>query len=199
MFYLFEKQNGQLIETELLPTLFVPMTGQSEDQRDVLPDPANPRIRNGGFEEQREDGLATGWHYQRRTQLLEDSPPEGARYMSFENSNPGRSSHVLQGLALDGSAVPAITLQITIRVDDVRRGNETHEQPGLVLHFFDQRRRPLGQQVVGPWLAQTDSWQTITRRINVPNTTREAILQVGLNGATGTLSIDDVQITPHPR
>jgi protein-L-isoaspartate(D-aspartate) O-methyltransferase len=42
-----------------LPTLFVPMTGVAEAGREIKPDPANPRIANGGFEE-----------------LAQDSPPE---------------------------------------------------------------------------------------------------------------------------
>lgn len=199
VFHLLEKKDGKLVETELLPTLFVPMTGRSEELRDVKPDPTNPQIRNGGFEEQREDGLVTGWHYQRRTQVLDNGAAEGGHCLCFENADPGRSSHILQGLALDGSAVPSVTLSITIRVDEVRRGEESWEQPGLILHFFDQRRRPLGQEVIGPWLAESHEWQTITQRMDVPSGTREAILQVGLNGATGRLCIDNVQLTPHPR
>ena len=33
----------------------------------------------------------------------------------------------------------------------------------------------------------------------MPASAREAIVQVGLNGATGTLAIDNVTLTPHPR
>lgn len=57
----------------------------------------------------------------------------------------------------------------------------------------------LAHLVIDPWLAETDTWQTITRRISVPPSAREAILQVGLNGATGRLCIDDVQLNPQAR
>jgi len=199
VFHLFEKRDGELLETKLLPTLFVPMTGRSEDERDVKPDPLNPRIVNGGFEDLREDGLAAGWHYQRRTRLSEEKPPEGSRYIVFENSEPGRTSHILQALAIDGGAISYITISLNIRVDDARRGPSPDEEPALIVHFFDQRRLPIGQQTIGPWLAESDVWQKITERVRVPNTAREAIIQVGLNGATGTLNVDHVELTPQRR
>ncbi len=50
MFHLLEKKDGKLEQKKLIPTLFVPMTGRSEELRAVLPDPKNPKIVNGGFE-----------------------------------------------------------------------------------------------------------------------------------------------------
>ncbi|GAG34273.1 unnamed protein product, partial [marine sediment metagenome] len=44
---LLKKVNGKLVPSALRPTLFVPMTGQAEDQREIMPDPANPEILNG--------------------------------------------------------------------------------------------------------------------------------------------------------
>ncbi len=199
VFHLLEKQNGKMVETKLLPTLFVPMTGESEDRRQVQPDPAHPRIVNGGFEQTRDDGLAVGWHYQRRTALLEDKPPEGVRYICFENSDPGRSAHILQGLAIDGSAVTSLTVSLTIKVDQVRQGKASGEEPALVLHFFDQRRVPIGQKVIGPWLAESDTWEKVSQQVSVPSSTREAIIQVGLNGATGRLSLDNIVLAPQRR
>ena len=58
----------------MLPTLFVPMTGISEDKREVKPDPLKPRIVNGSFEfDKNEDGRADNWHYQRQTHRLTTS------------------------------------------------------------------------------------------------------------------------------
>ena len=199
VFHLLEKRDGQLVSTELLPTLFVPMTGRSEDERAVQPDPRNPQLVNGGFEDLRDDGLARGWHYQRRTRIEDADAPQGAQYLVFENSDPGRTSHILQGLALDGGQVPFITLSLNIRVDRVRNGPDSGQSPQLIIHFFDQRRQPIGQQTIGPWLAELENWQTVAERLQVPAATREAIIQVGLNGATGTLAVDSVQLAPHPR
>ena len=41
--YLFQKQDGKLKKVALLPTLFVPMTGQAEDDRVVQPQPRTPQ------------------------------------------------------------------------------------------------------------------------------------------------------------
>lgn len=199
VFHLLEKRDGQLTNTELLPTLFVPMTGQSEDERAVQPDPRNPQIVNGDFEDLRDDGLARGWHYQRRTRIDDSGSGQGNHFMVFENSDPGRTSHILQGLALDGGQVPSITLSLNIRVNQVRSGPDGGQSPQMIIHFFDQRRQPIGLQTIGPWLADSENWQSVSERIQVPAATREAIVQIGLNGATGTLSIDNVQLTPHPR
>ena len=49
--YLFRKHGDQLKSEALKATLFVPMTGEAESQRKVLPDPLHPKIANGGFEE----------------------------------------------------------------------------------------------------------------------------------------------------
>ncbi|MEX2286005.1 MAG: protein-L-isoaspartate(D-aspartate) O-methyltransferase, partial [Planctomycetaceae bacterium] len=38
VFHLLEKKNGKLVPTRLISTLFVPMTGQSEEERRVKPD-----------------------------------------------------------------------------------------------------------------------------------------------------------------
>ncbi|MBL8849001.1 MAG: protein-L-isoaspartate(D-aspartate) O-methyltransferase [Planctomycetaceae bacterium] len=199
VFHLLVKQDGELQETELLPTLFVPMTGQSEDERAVKPDAAHPQIANGSFEELRDDGLAVGWHYQRRTTVEEGTAPDGTHWMQFENTNRGRTSHILQGLAIDGRAVSAVDISLQIKVGDIRQGESDSEVPMLVIHWFDQKRQPIGQKSIGPWLAESENWQRISERVIVPEHTREAIVMVGLNGATGTLGIDNVRLKPEAR
>ena len=50
------------------------MTGKAEIERQVKPDPANPRLINGSFEEEPEfkaDGGQPGWYYERLV-----TPPE---------------------------------------------------------------------------------------------------------------------------
>ena len=66
------------------------------------------------------------------------------------------------------------------------------------LTFYDDERRQLGLHWLGPFRG-TDDWHPQQDEFKVPIRTREAILRVGLFGATGQLSIDDVRITPTPR
>ncbi len=200
VFHLFEKKGGELVETKLLPTLFVPMTGKSEQQRQVQPDPRRPQIVNGGFElSTLEPGQADGWHYQRRSELVADNAPEGTRYLRFTNQDAGRTAHILQGLAVDGRIIGALQVTLKMRLTDLRPGAEPHEWPGVHLHFFDARRLPIGVQSLPPWRSDVPVWTTISETVPVPRGAQEMIFQVGLNGATGTLSLDDIRLTPRPR
>ncbi len=200
VFHLFEKRDGKLVATRLQPTLFVPMTGRSEDRRKVKPDPGNPQIVNAGFEAaDATTGRFAHWHYQRRTSLMIDDPSEGRQYICFENDQPGRSAHILQGFAVDGSRIAALSLSLKYRTTDVRAGRQSSDRPSLVLYFFDPKRLPIGRAVIGPWRSDAPEWTATGDRIPIPSRTREAILQIGLNGATGTLCVDDIRLTKHDR
>src|SRR6056297_2640284 len=49
--YRMIKKDGKLERQPLRPTLFVPMTGEAEESRQLQPDPANPQVVNGDFEQ----------------------------------------------------------------------------------------------------------------------------------------------------
>ncbi|MGE0375964.1 MAG: protein-L-isoaspartate(D-aspartate) O-methyltransferase [Planctomycetaceae bacterium] len=200
VFHLFEKRDGKLVATRLQPTLFVPMTGRSEEARTVQPDAANPALVNAGFEDANpQTGRFDHWHYQRRTSVVTGDAPEGSRYIQFENDEPGRTAHVLQGFAVDGSQIAALTISLKYRTAGVRAGRQLSEQPSLVLHFFDTQRLQIGESVIGPWRSDAGQWTTAGGRIAIPSRAREAIVQIGLNGATGTLCVDDIRLTVHAR
>ena len=199
MFVLFEKQNGKLVETKLIPTLFVPMTGISEANRRIKPDPIRPVIFNPGFEtDENKDGRADGWHYQRQTELVEvDDPREGSRCLLLTNESPGRLAQVLQGLPLDGKRIGAVRLQLWARYEDIVPAGKFGEAAALV-HFYDNVRRDLGTAVVGKFRGSI-GWQSVGRTIPVPPKTKEIIIRVGLNGATGRLWADALQLQVQPR
>lgn len=199
VFHLLEKRDGKLVQQRLQPTLFVPMTGKSEELREVQPDGSHPEIAGAGFEELDRSGRLEHWHYQRRAEPMTGDAAEGEQFVRFENDEPGRTAHMVQGLALDGSRVDAITLSCQYRGEDLAGGTQSHERAALLLHFYDDRRLPIGTVTVGPWLVDTDAWVTASGRFDVPSRTREAIIQIGLNGGTGVLDVDDVRLTPHGR
>lgn len=197
-FYLLKKEDGQLVEEKLVATLFVPMTGESEDQRRVKPDPRNPSVVNGDFEyDENDDGRVDGWHYQRQVELSTDSPIHGSRCLRFQ-SEGSALSQALQGTGIDGRFVGALNIAIWARTDSVVPGSGAGESASLVIHFYDAIRRDLGTQVVCRWRG-TSNWQEVRRRIPVPAAAREMIIRIGLNGATGTLDLDQFRMQPVPR
>jgi len=196
VFYLLEKQNGRLVSQQLQPTLFVPMTGQSEDNRRVKPDPTQPTLVNGSFEQdENNDGFIDGFHYQRRLTRMDENAPDGNWYVEFENDQAGQIAHMLQGFAIDGRAVRKIQVGLDVLLTDIQRGRTIYERPGLVIHYYDENRKPLGSDRVGDWQPQP-SWQRIDTTAKVPVEAREAIIQFGLNGAPGRVAIDDVVVRP---
>ena len=198
-FHLFEKKDGKLEQKRLIPTLFVPMTGKSEGLREALPDPLHPRLLNASFElDENKDGLPDNWHYQRLTELLTTEPPDGKVFLRMENSDPGRLAQALQGMAIDGRKIGSVAISLQMRVKDIRPGSEPIAKPLLAVHFYDQLRKDIDTQIVGPWLRESD-WELVGTTITVPKEAREAIIRIGLNGATGRLDIDDIRFRPKPR
>jgi len=195
--HVLKKAGGKLEVEAIEPTLFVPMTGEAEDRRQVQPDPANPAVYNGGFELTVGDSdKPDGWHYQRQLALVEDAQaPSGNRYATFTNSEPGRDAQALQGMPVDGRKVRQLKVSLYVRGRDVRPGPTLERVPLLLLTFFDENRAPAGEGWVGPWRGTFD-WQLQTVVIDVPPKAREANVRIGLRGATGEISFDEIRIEP---
>lgn len=199
VFYLFEKKEGKLVQTKLLPTLFVPMTGQSEDLRKIKPDPLHPKIRNGSFETLIPDSATPeSWHYQRQLTLMEKGAPNGKHFVTFDNAEPGRFSQCLQAMAIDGSKIATLKVAVAVKGTQLREGEEEHEQAALVISYFDANRRELGTVHIGPWSGTFD-WKEVSQEMPVPAGAKEAIMHIGLNGGLGSLSIDDIRLAPSQR
>jgi protein-L-isoaspartate(D-aspartate) O-methyltransferase len=198
VFHLLEKRNGKLEATRLINTLFVPMTGTSEDQRQVQPDPLKPQLRNGGFElDANQDGYPDHWHYQRQLTVVNEGP-NGSPCALFESQDESRPAQALQGMAIDGSKIHSLKISLDYKLENVRPGREPWERPALVVHFYDADRRDIADPIIGPW-TDTIGWERASKTIAVPPKAREMIVRVGLNGATGKLWVDNVQLTTTPR
>ena len=217
--YLFQKKDGKLTKAALLPVLFVPMTGKAEEGREVQPDAANPAIHNGGFEEidtaenepasdgassdnpsgandaqAKNEPVPSGWYYQRQLKLVDDkASPEGSHYVTFSNAQAGRGAQALQGLAVDGRKVSELNISLFVKAKDIRQGETKEQLPVLAITFYDDNRGQTGYTWVGPW-RDSFGWQKVTDRVRVPPKAREAIVRIGLHGATGEISFDDIRI-----
>jgi protein-L-isoaspartate(D-aspartate) O-methyltransferase len=192
------KRDGKLESEPLQATLFVPMTGAAEDARQVQPDPLRPAIRNGGFEEVvGKSDAPIGWHYLRQaaTEQSEGNAkaPEGVRWLRFANSQPGVSSQALQGMAIDGRKISRIKVACQVAAKDVVPGPGEGQLPAVIVNFYDQRRAVIDTATLGPWNGSFD-WKQESGDFRVPLAAREAIIRIGLAGATGRLDLDDLQL-----
>ncbi len=195
--YVMRKREGKLEQEALRPTLFVPMTGTAEEAREILPDPKNPQISNGGFEK---PALTTGfvpdWYYQRQaTQVHDKTAPEGEFFLTITNEEPGRPGWAMQGFPVDGRSVSQLQLSGWVKYQNVRPGQTSEQMPGIIVTFFDESRKQSPPRWIGPFRGSAD-WQHQSELIRVPPSAREAIIRIGLFGAVGTISFDDVRVAP---
>jgi len=193
--YLMEKKDGKMVRKALRPTLFVPMTGTAEDNRRVLPDPLNPSLTNGDFEEGLDDnGFAQGWYYQRQMTLQQSSDaPSGKHFVEFKNSVPGQLSQLMQGFAIDGRKVSVVNFSMSFACENIVVGPRRDDLPVAAISFFDEERKELGLHLLGPHRGTKD-WISQSRNIRVPHTAREGIVRIGLFGSTGTAQFDNLKV-----
>jgi protein-L-isoaspartate(D-aspartate) O-methyltransferase len=192
--FLMRKKDGKLEREALLPTLFVPMTGKAEDNRRVKPDPANPQVDNGSFEEKAfPSGAQPGWYYEKQIAWEEKAnAPDGKHVITFNNTEPGLSAHLLQGFGIDGRQVKQLEVSAWITTKNIVADVKRDEMPMIAITLYDPQRRELGYQIIGPVVGDTD-WHEIKRTIKIPENAREGILRIGMFGATGTVSFDKLQ------
>lgn len=191
--YLMRKKDGKMEEERLIPTLFVPMTGKAEENREVKPDPANPSVTNGSFEEEAfESGAQPGWYYERQVAWQKDGKsPDGQHHVLFKNETSGVSSHLLQGFGIDGRQVKRLELSGWVKLDNVV-GDEG-ERPFIGITLYDNNRRELGLWVIGPFTGTSD-WHEEKKVIDIPVGAREGLVRIGLFGSTGEARFDKIQM-----
>ena len=104
----------------------------------------------------------------------------------------------MQGFAVDGRKVKQLSITLRTRGKDIRPGQDVRQMPRLIVTFYDQKRAILSRGLVGSWRGTFD-WQVETERVNVSRLAREAIIHIGLHGAVGEISFDDLQVRSVPR
>jgi len=197
---LLQKRGGELVREALVPSLFVPMTGTAEQGRRVQPDGTRPELHNGGFEASLPGGgVPTAWYYGRQSEVVEAADAaEGMRHLRLENLHPGRPAHLFQGFPVDGRVVGRLTFRLSMRTANIEAGARPEEMPGLAVRFYNEQRTRSTRAEVGPW-RESDVWRPVEGSVAVPTWAREAIIQIGLLGATGRLDVDDVAVTAAER
>ena len=80
-----------------------------------------------------------------------------------------------------------------MKTQDIKKGPTSDAMPAVAITLYDELRRDLGTFSLGPFRGTRD-WKEHSRLIRVPIQTREAILRVGLFGATGIADFDGVRL-----
>ena len=195
MLFLMRKVDGKLEREALQPTLFVPMTGAAEDQREVAPDPKNPTLANPSFEQPLiNNSRVPGWYYQFGCVVVQDpDAPDGLNAVEFKSNDPKSPSMLLQGLAIDGSSVKRIKLGGWISTDNVKIGKTPLDSPSIAIQYFDSNRNRIGYNFIGGFKGSR-KWKKEDEIFPIPPATREVIVSIGLFGSVGTARFDDIFI-----
>ena len=194
--YQMIKKEGKMVQKALRPTLFVAMTGTAEDNRQVKPDPTNPVLINGAFEDGLdENGFVKGWYYQRQLkEISTGNIPQGQTYVEFENKVPGQDAHLMQAIAIDGKKVPVVNFSAQVATANVIQGLYPRDVADVVLTFYDESQKDVSTTFLGPFIGTAD-WEEVSKQVRVPLSAKMAIVRIGLFGSTGVAKFDDVQLS----
>ena len=99
----------------------------------------------------------------------------------------------MQGLPIDGREVTSIRLSGAVRTTEVKIGSQSDSLPAIAISLYDEQRRDVGTFVIGPFRGTKD-WKTHSRLIRIPPQAREAIVRIGLFGATGVADFDEIKL-----
>ena len=137
------------------------------------------------------DGVPDGW-YNLRDGRLSGGGVVGPHCLHFEESKPGRPARISHAFGLDGRKHEAIVIGLWVRQETILPGERLGEDPGLMIDFYGDGLRASGRGRLGPWKGIGRTWTRVAKRIAVPPDTRDAIVSVGLLGASGSLDVDGI-------
>jgi hypothetical protein len=165
-------------------------------QDELIERPGPPAVDNLEADENN-DGLPDGWYNARDAKWISEggAPDAGPHFVRFECKDPGRPARLSRAFGVDGRKTEAVVLGLWIRQSNVQSGERDGDEPGLMIDFLGDELRHLSRGTMGPWIRSVrDRWTRVAKRIPVPPGTKDAILSLGLMGATGTLDIDGLTI-----
>lgn len=141
-----------------------------------------------------EDGAPDGWYNLRDARFARGGVGAStSRCLRFENRRPGREARASRAFGVDGRVHQAIVVGLWVRLpEQVRSGERVGQDPGLLIDFFGEGLKTLRRGLMGSWSSKDlgTGWVFVSKRLPIPPDTRDAILSVGLQGATGVLEID---------
>jgi len=160
---------------------------------DDLVRPAPPALEDFDTDKNN-DGVPDIWYNARDVVLVKEGGRVGPQYLRFEVDKPGRPARLSRAFGVDGRQFEAIVIGLWIKTERIQAGERLGEEPGLMIDFLGEGLRALRRGTLGPWTRNNENWTRVAKRIPVSPGTRDAILSLGLLGATGVLDVDGLTI-----
>jgi hypothetical protein len=182
-----------------LASLLIAATTQAHAKEPEIERPEPPKLDT--FEvDANGDGVPDGWYNLRDCQWVAGGVDgRGSHCFRFEATKPGRPARASRAFGVDGRKVEAVVVGIWVRLEKVGPGQRMGDDPGLVVDFLGDGLRIVRRGSMGPWTKTIGpKWTRVVKRIAIPPTTRDALLSVGLIGATGVMEVDDLTLDMIP-
>jgi len=176
-----------------VPAFAFAQEGEAEPERAGPPERVDFETDTDG------DGAPDRWYNLRDAELVEEGGIDGPTLLRFEADRPSRPARASLGFRLDGRATEAIEIGLWVRGRDILPGERLGEEPQILFDLLDAELISTARPRIGPWLdLPEDRWVHWVERIAVPPATRDALMTVGLLGATGRLEVDGLTIKTIP-
>lgn len=146
------------------------------------------------------DGVPDGWYNVRGVKYVAEGGAAGPHFMRFQSDRPGRPARLSRAFGVDGKKIEAVVLRLWIRGSNIGAGERDGADPSLSIDFLGDQLRYVSHGGMGPWSKTlSERWMRIAKRFPVPPGAKDAIMTLGLKGATGTLDFDGLSIELVPR
>ncbi len=163
-------------------------------QEELIERPGPPALDKMELDDNK-DGVPDGWYNARDATIIADGGAVGPHFVRIECTKPGRPARLSRAFGVDGRRTGAINLGLWIRQRNIEVGERDAAEPGMLIEFFGVGLRTLTRGTLGPWTHTVgDRWTRVVKRIPVPPGAKDAIMSVGLMGATGSLDIDGLTV-----
>ncbi len=168
-------------------------------QDDLVERPAPPALDDLEADAN-EDRVPDGWYNARDAVLMPEGGAVGPHFVRIQSSKLGRPARLSKAFGIDGRQTEAIILGLWVRPNNIRHGERDSVEPYLLMDFYEDQLRIARHTAMGPWKwSGGKAWTRVVKRLAVPPTTKDAIMTVGLLGATGTLDVNGLTVDLVPK
>jgi len=151
-------------------------------------------LADGGFENAA-TGLPGGWSFGRSARWEQDEEGNHFALLTVEGEVPEADRKIKTYLEVN-PAWKTVRVSARMRLRKSMPGKAQDAHLGVVYYGADDKYLGLGSMLT---LAKDSEWTTLSETTGVPEGTRRLMIDVGVYGPVGELSVDDVRVEASPR